>query len=120
MTYVAGILTPVPDGNKEAYIASARAAWPLFQEYGALEVMEAWGDEVPAGVHTDFRRAVDLQPGETVCFSWMLWPDKDSHDRCGASMQTDPRWQQMDMPFDGRRMMWGGFAPVFHMRRSES
>lgn len=113
MTYVAGFLTPVPDSNKDAYIASARAAWPLFQEYGALQMMEAWGDNVPHGQHTDFHRAVDLQPGETVCFSWMLWPDKDTHDRCGASMQTDPRWQGIDMPFDGKRMMWGGFAPVF-------
>lgn len=113
MTYVAGFLTPVPNGNKQAYIESARKAWPLFKEYGALQIMETWGDQVPAGEHTDFRRAVALEDGETVCFSWMIWPDKESHDRCGASMTTDPRWQEMDMPFDGKRMMWGSFTPIF-------
>ncbi|MEN9061816.1 DUF1428 domain-containing protein [Ponticoccus litoralis] len=113
MTYVAGFLTPVPNGNKQAYIDSARKAWSLFKEYGALQIMETWGDQVPAGEHTDFRRAVALEDGETVCFSWMIWPDKESHDRCGASMQTDPRWQEMDMPFDGKRMMWGSFTPIF-------
>lgn len=113
MTYVAGFLTPVPNGNKQAYIDSARKAWSLFKEYGALQIMETWGDQVPAGEHTDFRRAVALEDGETVCFSWMIWPDKATHDRCGASMQTDPRWQEMDMPFDGKRMMWGSFTPIF-------
>ena len=113
MTYVAGFLTPVPNGNKQAYIDSARKAWSLFKEYGALQIMETWGDQVPAGEHTDFRRAVALEDGETVCFSWMIWPDKETHDRCGASMATDPRWQEMDMPFDGRRMMWGSFTPIF-------
>ncbi|EPX83740.1 DUF1428 domain-containing protein [Salipiger mucosus] len=113
MTYVAGFLTPVPNGNKQAYIESTRKAWSLFKEYGALQIMETWGDQVPAGEHTDFRRAVALEDGETVCFSWMIWPDKETHDRCGASMQSDPRWQDMDMPFDGRRMMWGSFTPIF-------
>ncbi|WP_138464484.1 DUF1428 domain-containing protein [Poseidonocella sp. HB161398] len=116
MTYVAGFLTPVPNGNKQAYIESARKAWPLFREYGALQIMETWGDQIPEGKHTDFRRAVALEDGETVCLSWMIWPDRDTHDRCGASMQTDPRWQEMDMPFDGRRMMWGSFVPIFEGR----
>jgi len=113
MTYISGILTPVPDENKEAYVEHVRTAWPLFKEYGALHIMEAWGDDVPDGQHTDFKRAVDLQDGETVCFSWIVWADKESHDRCGASMQTDPRWQKLSMPFDGKRMVWGSFLPVF-------
>ena len=66
MTYVAGFLTPVPNGNKQAYIESARKAWPLFKEYGALQIMETWGDQVPAGEHTDFRRAVALEDGEMI------------------------------------------------------
>ncbi|MFU1479580.1 DUF1428 domain-containing protein [Roseovarius sp. C7] len=113
MTYIAGFLTPVPNGNKEAYIESARKAWTLFREYGALQIMETWGDQIPEGKHTDFNRAVALKEGELVCFSWMIWPDKETHDKCGASMEIDPRWQEMDMPFDGKRMMWGGFTPIF-------
>ena len=74
MTYIAGFLTPVPNGNKEAYIESARKAWPLFREYGALQIMETWGDQIPEGKHTDFNRAVALEEGESVCFSWMIWP----------------------------------------------
>ncbi|MHA6344322.1 DUF1428 domain-containing protein [Roseivivax sp. CAU 1761] len=113
MTYVAGFLTPVPNENRDAYIASARKAWPLFRDYGALQIMECWGDEIPDGTQTDFKRAVALKEGESVCFSWMIWPDKASYDRCGASMDADPRWQELDMPFDGKRMMWGGFTPVY-------
>ncbi|PZX14908.1 uncharacterized protein YbaA (DUF1428 family) [Palleronia aestuarii] len=113
MSYVAGFLTPVPNDRKEEYIESARKSWPIFKDYGALHHMEAWGDEVPDGTRTDFKRAVDLKPDETVCFAWIIWPDKEAYDRCGASMQSDPRWQDMDMPFDGKRMMWGGFAPIF-------
>jgi uncharacterized protein YbaA (DUF1428 family) len=117
MTYVAGFLIPVPDGKKEAYVESARKAWEIFREYGATEVMEAWGDEVPEGKRTDFRRAVDLQEGETVCFSWMVWPDKETFRKCEASMETDSRWQEMgEMPFDGKRMIWGSFVPVFEAR----
>ena len=112
MTYVAGFLTPVPDENREAYIACARKAWEIFKDYGALQIVEAWGDHVPDGKQTDFKRAVDLKPGETVCFSWMIWPDKASHDACGASMDSDPRWQELEMPFDGKRMIWGGFDAI--------
>ncbi|WOI56407.1 DUF1428 domain-containing protein [Palleronia sp. LCG004] len=113
MTYIAGFLTPVPDDNKQAYIDSARKAWPLFREYGALQTMECWGDSIADGTRTDFKRAVDLKGGETVCFSWIVWPDKETHDRCGASMESDPRWHDLDMPFDGTRMIWGGFTPIF-------
>ena len=113
MTYVAGFLIPVPDENREAYVATARKAWEIFRDYGALQVMEAWSEHVPEGRWTDFRRAVDLKPGETVCFSWMIWPDKASYEACGASVETDPRWQELDMPFDGKRMIWGGFEPIF-------
>ena len=112
MTYVSGFLTPVEETRKDEYIQSAREAWPLFKEYGALEQMEAWGDNVPEGKHTDFRRAVDLKAGETVCFSWILWPDKATSDACEASMQADERWQHMKMPFDGKRMVFGGFQAI--------
>lgn len=118
MSYVAGFLIPVPDGNREAYLESARKAWPIFRDYGALEIMEAWGDEVPEGERTDFRRAVQLEAGESVVFAWMIWPDRETYKRCEASMETDPRWKEMgeEMPFDGKRMIWGTFAPLFRER----
>ena len=114
MTYVSGFLVPVPEDNKAAYVASARASWPIFQDYGATGTMECWEEDVPDGTHTSFPMAVKREPGEKVVFSWILWPDKASADRCYASMETDPRWREvMAMPFDGKRMIWGGFTPVF-------
>lgn len=113
MTYISGFVTPVPDENKEAYIASARRSWPLFREYGALQHVEGWGDNVPDGEVTDFRRAVALKEGETVVFAWLVWPDKETADRCEASMESDERWRElMEMPFDGRRMIFGGFEAI--------
>lgn len=112
MTYAAAYPIPVPNEIEEACIASVHKAWSLFKEFRALQVIKSWGDYVPEGEHTDFKRAVALKDGETVCFSWIIWPDGEAHDKCGASMQSDPRWQDMDMPFDGRRMMWGGFTPM--------
>ncbi len=112
MTYVSGFLTPVPDGNRDAYVTAADNAWVLFKEYGATEMMEGWGDNIPEGKTTDFRRAVDLRDGETVVFSWVLWPDKATSDKCEAAMQSDERFQALDMPFDGKRMIFGGFTAV--------
>lgn len=112
MVYVSGFLTPVEDARKDEYIQSAAEAWPLFKQYGALEQVEAWGDNVPEGKVTDFRRAVDLKDGETVCFSWVLWPDKATADACETSMESDERWKEIKMPFDGKRMIFGGFQGV--------
>lgn len=103
----------VPGQAKAAYVEAARKSWQLFKEYGALQQFEAWGDKVPDGKVTDFKRSVDLKDGETVVFAWVLWPDKATADACEASGQTDPRWRQMDMPFDGRRMIFGGFETIF-------
>ena len=115
--YVSGFLTPVPSANKDAYVEHARKAWPVFAEYGAVEMIEAWGDDVPTGKQTDFPRAVDLKEDETVVFSWIVWPDKETAHKCMQSMETDDRWQEMmDMPFDGRRMIFGDFVPVMHER----
>lgn len=113
MTYISGFVQPVPNENKQAYIDSAKAAWPLFREYGAIQHVEGWGDNVPDGKQTDFKKAVAAKEGETVVFAWLLWPDKAASDRCDASMETDERWQQLDMPFDGKRMIYGGFETVF-------
>jgi len=114
MSYVSGFVAAVPEANKEAYIASARRAWPLFREYGALSTVEGWGDNVPDGKLTSFPMAVKLEEGEVAVFSWIVWQDKESAERCMASTETDPRWaEMMDMPFDGKRMIWGGFTPIF-------
>lgn len=112
--YVSGFVQPVPNSNKDAYIASAKAGWELFKEYGALSMMENWGDDVPVGKQTDLRRAVALEESETTVFSWIVWPDKATADGCYATMETDERWQQLDMPFDGKRMIYGGFETIFH------
>lgn len=113
MTYYSGFLIPVKEADKDKYVQSAKKSWPIFKKYGALEQVETWGDDVPPGKVTGFDLAVKLEPGEAVVFSWIKWPDKATADACFGTMETDPDWQGMDMPFDGKRMMWGGFAPVF-------
>ena len=113
MTYVTGFLTPVPTANKERYVESARQGWALFQKYGATQMMEAWGAHIEDGKTTDFKRAVKLEEGEQVVFSWILWPDRATADAAWEKMQDDPAMQAFDMPFDGKRMIWGGFEPVF-------
>ena len=74
---------------------------------------ENWEADVPEGQVTSFPMAVKREPGEAVVFSWILWPDKASCDACWASSETDPRWAEMDMPFDGKRMIFGGFETIF-------
>ncbi len=91
----------------------AAKAWPLFQEYGATAHVETWGVDVPDGHTTSFPMAVKLEEGEVVVFSWLTWPDKATADDAWRKMMEDPRMAEMDMPFDGKRMMWGGFEPVF-------
>lgn len=113
MSYVSGFLAAVPTANKEAYIASARAAWPLFKEYGAIAAYECWGDDVPDGEVTSFPMAVKKKDDETVVFSWIIFRDKAASDACHASYATDERWQALDMPFDGKRMVFGRFEPIF-------
>ena len=113
MAYITGFLTPVKIENKERYIESARKSWPLFQKYGALEQVETWGEDIQPGKVTGFDLAVKLEEGEVPVFSWLRWPDRAAADKCWAEMQNDPDFADMDMPFDGKRMMWGGFAPIF-------
>jgi uncharacterized protein YbaA (DUF1428 family) len=115
MTYIDGFLIPVLDDRKEDYRAHEAKWWPWFRDHGATGLTVCWGDEVPPGKRTDFRRAVDLQQGETVVFAWLTWPDKATRDRAFAEMSED----EMDlaaMPFDGKRMVYGGFAPIVEER----
>jgi uncharacterized protein YbaA (DUF1428 family) len=114
MAYIDGYLVPVPGGKKEAYLDVATRAAAVFKENGAIRVVECWGDDVPDGKVTDFKRAVKAEGGETVVFSWIEWPDKATRDKGMRKAMEDPRMQpgQGDMPFDGKRMVFGGFAPM--------
>lgn len=112
--YVDGFVVPVPHEKKEAYFALAKKASAKFQEYGALRVVEAWGDDLPDGKTTDFRRAVQAKEGENVVYSWIEWPSKAVRDEAWPKLMADPDMQPDDgnMPFDGMRMFWGGFDVI--------
>ena len=113
MSYVDGFVLAVPAANKEAFRRHAAEVATLFREFGATRVMECWGDEVPDGKVTDFRRAVQAGAGEVVVFSWIEYPSKEVRDAAVAKMMSDPRMQALgEMPFDGKRMVMGGFVPV--------
>ncbi len=112
MNYVDGFVAAVPAANKEAFLAHAREALPLFKELGAIRVVECWGDDVPDGKVTDFKRAVKAGEDEVVLFSWIEWPSKDVRDAAMKKMMSDPRMRNMEMPFDGQRMIFGGFQPI--------
>lgn len=112
MNYVDGFLAAVPADEREAFLAHARAALAVFKENGALRVVECWGDDVPEGKVTDFRRAVRAEDGEVVVFSWIEWPSREVRDAGMKAVMEDARMRGMTMPFDGQRMVFGGFRPV--------
>ena len=115
MSYVDGMVAAVPTLNKQAYIDHARAAGAIFKEHGATATMECWGDDVPNGKLTDFPRAVQAGADETVVFSWVMWPDKAARDAGWAKVMADERMAGMKMPFDGKRLIYGGFQPILEM-----
>lgn len=118
MSYVEGFVSAVPAANKEAYRKHAADAAPLFKEFGATRMVETWGDDVPDGKVTDFRRAVKAKQDEVVVFSWLEYPSKAARDAANEKIMSDPRMKEMGatMPFDGRRMIYGGFAPIVDER----
>jgi uncharacterized protein YbaA (DUF1428 family) len=110
MSYIDGFVIPVPTNKKAAYREMAAKAAPIFKEYGALQIVECWGDDVRDGKVTDLKRAVASKPDETIVFSWIVWPSKEVRDAGSQKMQTDPRMKMTpDMPFDPQRMIMGGF-----------
>lgn len=114
MKYVEGFVTPVPTANKAAYIQHLQRMAPIIKSYGVSRMVECWGDDVPEGQHTDFRRAVQAKDDETVLFSWFEYPSKAVRDAVFEQMQNDARIQAEfeHMPFDGKRMIFGGFVPI--------
>ena len=123
MPYVDGFVIAVPNANKQKFIEHARKGDSVFQDLGATRILECWADDVPDGKVTDFRRAVQAGEDETVVFSWIEWPDKSTRDTAMSKMddlmKNDPRMnpQSNPMPFDGKRMIFGGFQPVVTLER---
>lgn len=118
--YVKGFILAVPEGNKEAYREVAEKFWEIVKDYGAKSQVECWEVDVPDGTTTDFRRAVKAEDGEKIVFSWMTFDDKATADASDEKLMADPRMETMfgapdgsDMPFDGKRMIFGGFEPIF-------
>ncbi len=114
MTYFTASVAAVPTDNKEKYVEHVAAVWPLFKSYGATRMVETWGADVPKGKVTDFFGAVDAKADETIVFSWIEWPDKVTADAAWQKMGDDPAMRQLpEMPFDGSRMIFGGFVPLY-------
>lgn len=122
MSYIDGFVIAVPTGNKQEFIDHATRADGVFLDLGALRILECWGDDVQDGSLTDFRKAVQAKHDETVVFSWIEWPDKATRDAGMSRMmemmndpsRVDPRMdsEKNPMPFDGKRLIFGGFTPI--------
>ena len=115
MSYVDGYLVAVATANRDTYRDFAEEAAGMFKEFGALRVVEAWADDVPDGKVTSFPMAVKLEAGESVVFSWVEWPSKEVRNAGWEKMMADPRMQpdaDRTPPFDGKRMIYGGFTPI--------
>ncbi len=114
MSYIQGYLIPVLPAKKEAYRKMAADMAPMFMEFGALRLVECWGDEVPKGKTTDMYGAVNAQGEENIVFSWVDWGTKETCDKAHEKMMQDERMQEMppDMPFDGKRMVFAGFETL--------
>ena len=114
MSYVDGFVVPVPEGSKDEYRQLAEKMGRKCKNLGALSYVEAWSDDVQRGKVTDFYMAVKAEEGEAVVFSYILWPSKDVRDKGWEKIMADPEMQpgSNPMPFDGKRMFWGGFQPI--------
>jgi uncharacterized protein YbaA (DUF1428 family) len=128
MSYIDGFVIAVPTANKQKFIEHAKLGDSVFIDLGATRVIECWGDDVRDGKVTDFRRAVQAKDDETIVFSWIEWPDKETRDAAMKKMvdwmknpeKADPRMdpEKNPMPFDGKRLIYGGFAPIVDVKGS--
>ena len=114
MTYFEGFIVAVPEDRKDAYFSHANTIAPMLKDCGVRRMVENWENDVPDGELTDFRKAVDAEPGEKIVFSWFEYPSKQERDAANAKMMDDPRMAEIgaDMPFDGKRMIMGGFEAI--------
>lgn len=112
MSYIDGFVAAVPTAQKDLYAAFSKAAGEVFKDCGALSVVDCWGDDVPLGERTSFPKAVECAPDETVVFGWIVWPSKEARVAGMKQAESDPRLGNDDteMPFDGKRMIMGGFT----------
>ena len=123
MAYIDGFVIAVPKENRSKFIEHANIGDGMFMELGATRILECWEDDVPGGTWTDFRKAVQANDDEAVVFSWIEWPDKDTRDKAMATIMdpanTDPRMDpaKNPIPFDGKRMIFGGFKPVVTLEK---
>lgn len=117
MAYVDGFVLAVPKQNIAAYKTLARKAGEVWKEYGALSYVECIADDVPYGELTSFPRAVQAKENEVVVFSWITYESRTHRDAVNAKVMADPRLKgtMSDMPFDGKRMIYGGFQTVLEM-----
>ncbi len=114
MAYVDAFLAAVPKDSRQAYTEFSRLSHEVFRDHGALNIVECWADDVPDGKLTSMPMAVKAGPDETVALSWIVWPDKATRDKGFAAIMADPRMsdEANPMPFDGKRMIYGGFVPI--------
>lgn len=114
LNYVDGFVCAVPNANKQAYIDYAKKFGAIFRDYGALKVVDCWGDDVPDGKLTSFPMAVKREADESVIFSWVIWPSKAARDEAWKKLMEDPRMNPANspMPFDGKRVIYGGFQII--------
>ena len=114
MNYIDGLVAAVPTGRRDEFLKHAKESADVFKEYGALKVVDCWGDDVPEGEVTSFPMAVQCKDDETVVFSWIVWPSREVRDVGMEKMMADPRMQPdvNPMPFDGKRMIFGGFEVI--------
>ncbi len=112
MPYIDATVMAAPTVRKDAWLAHAREVEPIIMETGAIGVVDAWGDDVPEGKVTDFRRAVQAKADETIVLGWIIWPDKATRDAGWEILMRDERLNALDPPFDGKRMIFGGFQVV--------
>jgi len=125
MSYIDGFVIAVPTANKQKFIEHAKLGDSVFMDLGAIRILECWGDELNDGKDTDFRKAVLAESDETVVFSWIEWPNKETRDAAMKKMtewmnnpeKVDPRMdpEKNPMPFDGKRLIYGGFKPVVEL-----
>ena len=113
--YVNGMVAAAPDKGKEKYAACAKRMAEVFQDHGATRLLDAWGVDVPVGKVTDFQSAVQAKEDEAIAFGLVEWPSKAVSDAGWEKMMADERMQGGEMPFDGKRMIFGGFSPLLDL-----